>query len=279
MKRKGWKFLQKMAKDQRASFVSGLVIALWNSWPYTFSMRKALSVVTAICSALAVVWLLITLFTQPSPLAKTNYFPLALHNSWTHLVTFSGDYLYYMTETVIKDDMPLLEEISYVVAEEYEPLTTASPEAKSTVAYFHKDGFLHRYPWLDSDGKKIWDTKLGEGSEQILPLPYLGKTTWQIGMQTNAWPLNGGQTMTASAKAWIDPEEVRVPAGVFQNCLRVETISANHYVDNNNESKGYRLHHIEWYADGVGLVRAISNEGEGTPIKSLTELVWYNVQP
>jgi hypothetical protein len=241
-------------------------------------MGRALAAVTALCSMLLVVWMLTTLFTPQSSASSANYFPLALHNSWTHLVTFSGDYLYYMTETVIKDDMRLPGGKSYVVAEEYEPLTTASPEAKSTVAYFHKDGFLHRYPWLDSDGMKVWDTKLGEGSEQILPMPYQGKTSWRLGMQTNAWPLSGGQTMTASAKAWIDPIEVRVPAGVFRNCLRVETISANQYVDPKNESKGYRLHHVEWYADGVGLVRAISSEGEGTPIKSLTELVWYNVQ-
>ena len=41
---------------------------------------------------------------------------------------------------------------------------------------------------------------------------------------------------------------------------------------------GYQLLHVEWYAPGVGLVRAISNEGEGTPIKSLPELLWYNVE-
>jgi len=235
-------------------------------------------VITALCSALFVVWGLTTLFTPPVSQKGKDYFPLALHNSWTHLVTFSGEYLYYMTETVIKDDLQLLEGKSYVVAESYEPLTVTSPEAKSTVAYFLKDGFVHRYPWLDSDGGKVWDTNLGEGTEQILPSPYRGKVSWQIGMQTNAWPLQGGQSMTAFAKAWIDPEEVRVPAGVFRNCLRVETRTASRFIDRENRADSYLLYHTEWYAEGVGLVRAISNEGEGTPIKSLTELVWYNVQ-
>lgn len=242
---------------------------------YSLTMGR---VVVAITSAVLTVWGLMTLFTPRPVTTPTEFFPLALHNSWTHLVTFSGDYIYYMTETVIQDDLPLLDSTSYVVVEQYEPLTAASPDARSTVAYFRKDGFLHRYPWLDSDGTKVWDTKLGEGAEQILPSPYLGKATWQIGMQTNAWPANGGQTMTASARAWIDPVEVRVPAGVFRNCLRVETVSANQYVDDRNNAKGYQMHHTEWYAEGVGLVRAISNEGEGTPIKSLTELVWSNLQ-
>lgn len=211
-------------------------------------------------------------------MSGAEFFPLAMHNTWTHLVTFSGgDYLYYMTETVIQDNLSLLEEKSYVVAEEYEPLTTTAPEAKSTVAYFRKDGFLHRYPWLDSDGSKVWDTKLGEGTEQLLPSPYRGNTTWQLGLQTNAWPLNGGQSVTASAKAWIDPIEVRVPAGVFRNCLRVETLTANQFVDPKRKTQSYRLLHVEWYAQGVGLVRAISSEGEGTPIKSVTELLSYNV--
>ena len=84
--------------------------------------------------------------------------------------------------------------------------------------------------------------------------------------------------MTASAKARIDPEEIRVPAGIFRNCLRVETTSANEYLDRKNNAKEYHLYHIEWYAEGVGLVRATSSEGEGTAIKSLTELVWYQVQ-
>lgn len=235
-------------------------------------------VLPAICTLFLTVWALTTLFTSQSPTVSANYFPLALHNSWTHLVTFSGDYIYYMTETVIKDDMPLFDGASYVVAEKYEPLTTASPDAKSTVAYFHKDGFLLRYPWLDSEGDRVWDTELGSGAEEILPSPYQGAVTWQIGTQTTAWPLSGGQTMTASAKAWIDPEEVRVPAGVFRNCLRVETTSANAYLDLRKKTTSYKLYHVEWYAAGVGLVRAISSEGEGTPIKSLTELVWYNVQ-
>jgi hypothetical protein len=107
----------------------------------------------------------------------------------------------------------------------------------------------------------------------------MGDIAWQLGAQTNMWPLNGRQTTTASAKAWIDPVEVRVPAGVFRNCLRVETTSANQFIDVRKKSMSYSLHHIEWYAQGVGLVRAITSEGEGTPIKSVTELVWYQVSP
>jgi hypothetical protein len=230
-------------------------------------------------TVLLVAWALATALTPLPPMSGTDFFPLAVHNSWTHLVIFSGgDYLYYMKGTVVRKNLPLFEEESYVIMEEYEPLTTTAPEAKSTVAYFRKDGFLHRYPWLDSDGEKIWDTELGEGAEQILPSPYLGDTSWQIGLQTNAWPLNGGQSVTASAKAWIDPEEVRVLAGVFRNCLRVETVSANQFLDPKNRTKSYQLHHVEWYAPGVGLVRAISSEGEGTPIKSVTELVSYSVR-
>ena len=76
-----------------------------------------------------------------------------------------------MTETVIRDDFPLLDGVSYIVAEEYEPLTDRAPEAKSTVAYLRKDGFLLRYPWLDSEQDKVWDTNLGEGIERIPAQP------------------------------------------------------------------------------------------------------------
>jgi hypothetical protein len=213
-------------------------------------------------------------------MSGTEFFPLAKNNTWKHLVVFSGgDYLYYMTETVIEDNLALPEGKSYVVAEEYEPLTTTAPEARSTVAYFRKDGFLHRYPWLDSDGGKVWDTKLGHGSEQILPSPYVSDATWPVRLQADVWPLSGRQHSSGVASAWIDPEEVRVVGGVFRNCLRVETVIANQFPDPKSKKlTTFELHHAEWYAPGVGLVRAISSEGEGTPIKSVTELVSYSVR-
>ena len=217
--------------------------------------------------------------TPPSPMAEAEFFPLAKDNSWKHLVVFSGgDYIYYMTEKVIDDNMSLSDEKSYVVMEEYEPLTTTAPEAKSTVAYFRKGGFWHRYPWLDYDGIKVWDTKLGTGTEQILPSPYNGVSTWKLGFHTNAWSADGKQHMKAFAKASIDPEAIRVQAGIFSHCLRVETMSVNDFVDQHQKDNSYNLRHIEWYARGVGLVLALSDEGDGTPIKSRTELVQYNVK-
>ena len=238
-------------------------------------MRKTLTATFLLLIGLALAF---TLAPQ-SPMVGSEFFPLAKDNSWKHLVVFSGgDYIYYMTEKVIDDNMVMSDEKSYVVMEEYEPLTTTAPEAKSTVAYFRKGGFWHRYPWLDYDGTKVWDTKLGTGAEQILPSPYNGVATWKLGFNTNAWSADGNQEMNASAKASIDPEVVRVPAGIFSHCLRVETMSVNGFVDQHQRDKSYNLRHIEWYAKGVGLVLALSDEGEGTPIKSRTELVQYNVK-
>jgi len=237
-----------------------------------------------ILTALAVFILLVVAFAfTRTPTAPTapDFFPLAKNNRWKHLVVFSGgDYIYYMTETVVDDGMQLSDKKSFVVAEEYEPLTETAPEAKSTVAYFRQDGFLHRYPWLDSDGTKVWDTKLGEGAEQILPSPYIGELTWPVMLKADVWPLSGRQHSSSIATARIDPEEVRVVGGVFRNCLRIETITANQLPDPKTKKlTTFDLHHAEWYAPGVGLVRAISDEGEGTPIKSVTEIVEYTIRP
>ena len=221
---------------------------------------------------------LLSVLTGPSPAERASFFPLALHNTWTHEVKFSGgDYHYYMTETVIRDDFPLLDGVSYIVAEEYEPLTDRAPEAKSTVAYLRKDGFLLRYPWLDSERDMVWDTNLGEGIERILPSPYTEERSWDAGLQTKAWPLEGGQNVTASAHARIDPVAVRVPAGTFRNCLRVETHTTSRVADPRRKTTEFHLHYTEWYARGVGLVKAISSEGAGTPVKSVTELLSYRV--
>jgi hypothetical protein len=240
-------------------------------------MLKTLTTVIALFLAAVVLAFALT----PTAPAAPEYFPLAKNNRWKHLVVFSGgDYIYYMTETVIDDGLQLPGGKSFVVSEEYEPLTTTAPEAKSTVAYFRKDGFLHRYPWLDSDGKKVWDTKLGEGAEQILPSPYVNEITWPVMLKADVWPLSGRQHSSSIASARIDTEDVWVAGGVFRNCLRIETITANQLPDpKTRKLTTFDLHHTEWYAPGVGLVRAISSEGEGTPIKSVTELVEYTVQP
>jgi len=240
-------------------------------------MRK-IFISTAVLFLVAVAFTF-TIRSQSS--AEVEFFPLAKNNRWKHLVVFSGgDYIYYMTETVIDDGLQLSDKQSFVVAEKYEPLTETAPEATSTVAYFHKDGFLHRYPWLDTDGSRVWDTKLGQGTEQVLPSPYIGEAAWPAMLQADVWPLSGRQHSSSLATARIDPEEVRVVGGVFRNCLRIETVTANQLPDpKTRKLTTFELHHTEWYAPGVGLVRAISDEGEGTPIKSVTELVEYSVQP
>lgn len=237
-------------------------------------------VFSTVCVPILIVWALTTALFPLSPMSGAEFFPLTLHSSWTHRVTFSGgDYLYYMTETVVKDDLPLLEEKkSYVVVEHYEPLTKRAPRANSTVAYFRKNGFLHRYLWLTSEGDKIWDTQMGTGTEQVLPSPYVGDVTWQNDRQTAIWAIDVKQSDTGSAKAWIDPVAIQVPAGTFRNCLRVETVTISRVVGPKQKTANFRLHFIEWYAQGIGLIKAVSSEGEGTPIKSVTELVWYNVQ-
>ena len=210
-------------------------------------------------------------------LDRADFFPLAVHNTWTHEVTFSGgDYHYYMTARVITDEWRLQGELTYVVAEEYEPLTDRAPAAKSTVAYFRKDGFLFRYPWLDSEGDRIWDTQLGQGFDQVMPSPFVKQTSWR--MQTETHVMSKGGKNSSSATAWIDPETIQVPAGIFRNCLRVETLTTSSVPDPRKETDVFSLLHVEWYARGVGLVKAISSEGEGTPAKSMTELIAYEVR-
>ncbi len=236
--------------------------------------------ITAVCF----VGSLVTLLNQPEQISldraadidRADFFPLTMHNTWKHEVTFSGgDYHYYMIGTVIKNNWRLLGGSSFVVAEEYEPLTKRAPEARSTVAYFYKDGFLFRYPWLDSDGDRIWDTQLGQGLDQVMPSPFVKKANWQMQMD-NQVMTKGGKNRS-SAAAWIDPSEIQVPAGKFRNCLRVETVTTSVVPDPRKETSEFSLFYVEWYARGVGLVKAVSSEGEGTPVKSVTELLSYTI--
>lgn len=242
-----------------------------------YIVTKALTVAGTVILA---AWALATALAPPPPMRGAEFFPLAMHNTWTHEVKFSGgDYHYYMTGTVIKDDFQLNKGKSFVVAEEYEPLTQRAPRAKSTVAYFHKEGFLHRYPWLDSENNEVWDIQLGEGSERILPSPYLHNVTWQVTLENKMWSSGtASQEVRAMSRANIDPQEIRVPAGAFHGCLRVETMTDSQSLGYlAGKTLVYRLRYVEWYASGVGLVKALCDEGEGTEIKSVTELLSYRI--
>src|SRR5688572_27654786 len=67
---------------------------------YSTPMLKTLTIISLLI--IAAVALAFTL-TPTSPAAR-EFFPLAKNNRWKHLVVFSGgDYIYYMTETVIDD--------------------------------------------------------------------------------------------------------------------------------------------------------------------------------
>lgn len=219
---------------------------------------------------------LYTVLLFPHPV---EFFPLSVGNTWKHEVKFSGgEYHYFMTGRVTQTSLSLLDSYSYVVVEDYEPLTEKAPKAKSTVAYFRKGGFLNRYPWLDSEGDDVWDTALGEGADRILPTPFNGEEEWSVSTRTQAWPIEGGQTVSGSATATIDQDPVRVPAGTFEKCLRVETVTASSYIRPDGQTDDFQLVFTEWYAPGVGLVRAISSEGAGTAVKSVTTLVSYEIK-
>jgi hypothetical protein len=231
----------------------------------------------AFIAAVCIIGSVATVLSRSAPVSPAAFFPLAMHNTWTHEVTFSGgDYHYYMTGTVIRDNWQLQGQISYVVEEEYEPLTKRAPQAKSTVAYFHKDGFLLRYPWLDSEDSRIWDTQLGQGVDHVMPSPFVHKTSWKMAME-NQVMFKGGKN-SSSATAWIDPTEIQVPAGKFRNCLRVETVTTSMLPDPRKKTSEFSLFYVEWYARGVGLVKAVSSEGEGTLVKSVTELLSYTIR-
>jgi hypothetical protein len=47
--------------------------------------------------------------------------------------------------------------------------------------------------------------------------------------------------------------------------------------DPRKETSEFSLFYVEWYARGVGLIKAVSSEGEGTPVKSVTELLSYKI--
>lgn len=249
-------------------------------------------------AALVGVLVSVAIASPPSQMAaKDEFFPLSLGNSWVYEAVFDNRH-YRVTQTVVREEIVTEQrKVAYVVRENYEPMDGRSPQAFSTVAYVTKEGFLYRYPWLDSEGERIWSIVPGEKketlfpsnlssswpkgyrvlaggiAEKLFPNPFTGEAEWESPLLSLSPTLPGtppGTLLSARFRVRIDLDEIEVGAGTFRNCLRVEAVAEYP----RRTEKPIILHYIDWYARGVGLVKGMCTEENGTSsTRASTELL------
>jgi hypothetical protein len=114
------------------------------------------------------------------------------------------------------------------------------------------------------------DTKFTDTGQYIYQFPLQVGTTWEDTVLSKALIKTGPPQKTefhivakvpVTAKIESMTDMVKVPAGTFENCMRV-VMSGNAFVDAGNYvgKTIVRVTETNWYAPGVGLVKSVREE-------------------
>jgi hypothetical protein len=124
-------------------------------------------------------------------------------------------------------------------------------------------------------GGELREQALGEGEEKVLPADPTELRQWESDF--DIFRTEPGSSYHARMVSVVQPtrEAVRVRAGVFRDCLRVESESVLDSRSARSTNKEIAFRYVDWYAPGVGLVKSEVHAVErASPITSL-ELISF----
>ena len=124
------------------------------------------------------------------------------------------------------------------------------------VVYYRRGVFLYKFSSVDLVGGDVSEILLGEGEEKVLPDDPVEQPEWQSDFEIfgSGAERDYGARMVSIAEQ--SREAVRVRAGTFAGCLRVESRSVLDSHDGAGPPRELSLRYTDWYAPGVGLVKS-----------------------
>lgn len=211
-----------------------------------------------------------------------SYFPLTDRSQWSYRVEDFVKKLTYQTKVRVygRQHVDAVNRDGIGVEERYSNFGPGGPyilEEQEPILYFRENGYLNRVLLTYQAGKVI--AASGSGDTQFLPEMLHEGAAWDS--STQAFGVGDlGFEVSFRHSASIERETIKVPAGEFDNCVRVDTSSTE------GPNSGYRpgeelvFYYSDWYAPGVGLVLTrqwddAKRERERTRI----ELMTYTVTP
>lgn len=206
-----------------------------------------------------------------------SFFPLAPQSHWEYVVRRgvpAQDFRF--VATVKQDDFVANDgRACRIVDERYGDVVEND---RVPVLYCAEGGFLHRVMSLEYRGDTLEDNGLRSGELRFLPTDLGHTETWE-GL-TNAYrlPDGSGFVVQQSHRAAVEVQPVVVPAGSFEECVRVDTTAIHYATDASGQPVGPRIvyHYADWYAAGVGLVKTEQRSTEARVLATI-ELVKYEI--
>lgn len=209
-----------------------------------------------------------------------TYFPLSDRSQWTYRVQDFVKKLTYLSRVRVhgRQFIEALHREGISVEERYSSFGPGGPfilEELEPMLYFRENGFLNRILLTYQAGKVV--PASGSGDSKFLPEVLANGTSWSSSAEAFHVGDLGFQVSFQHVVS-IEHETVKVPAGSFESCVRVDTSSSE------GPESGYRpgeelvFYYSDWYAPGVGLVRTqqwddVKHQQERTRI----ELMEYSI--
>jgi hypothetical protein len=210
-----------------------------------------------------------------------SYFPLTDNSRWTYRVEdFIRKLTYQNTVKVYgKRYIESIKREGISVEERYSSFGPNGPyvlEEQEPMLYFRENGYLNRILLTYQAGKVI----AASGSGDIHYLPEVLKHGESWDSNTQAFRVGDlGFKVTFRHSISIEPTTIKVPAGDFDNCVRIDTFSTE------GPNSGYNgaeltFYYSDWYAPGVGLVLTRQyDDAKHEKQRTQIALMNYTVEP
>jgi len=201
-------------------------------------------------------------FDPNARLPVESYFPLAAGSQWSYRVQDFIRKLTYQSKVRVfgRQFVDAVQREGISVEERYSSFGPGGPyvlEEQEPMVYFRDNGYLNRVLLTYQAGKMV--AASGTGDTQYLPEILTQGASWDSNTQAFRVPGGAGGggigfKVTFKHTVSLERESVQVPAGKFDNCIRVDTFSTE------GPNSGYRpgeelvFYYSDWYAPGIGLV-------------------------
>jgi hypothetical protein len=249
--------------------------------PFSFSKALLASLFAALVTSCASVSR-----TQPgvaaSPIPVEAYFPLTEKSQWSYRVQDFVKKLTYQTKVRVYGtryvDAVQREGIS--VEERYSSFGTEGPyvlEEQEPMLYFRENGYLNRLLLTYQAGKVV--AVSGSSDRQYLPEWLTHGASWAS--NTEAFSVGDlGFKVSFRHTVAAERETVKVPAGSFSDCIRVDSSSTEGPGSGYAPGEELIFYYSDWYASGVGLVLTRQwDDPEREQERTRIELLSYSIMP
>lgn len=207
------------------------------------------------------------------------YFPLRVDDTWVYEIARpAADDRARLTIRARGDQfVEPLRKRAHVVEERYTADADGPPGEPYLLAYYLEEGYVHRAMSLEYKGADIVELGPHAAEERFLPLRLDTRSRWRGTTTAYDAPGGSGYAVEQEHAAAGEPEQVDVPAGRFDACIRVDTVAVQTlHAEGRAHGKPSTLYYRDWYAPNVGLVRSrLSDRADHSAVLAETTLISF----